>query len=106
MESQRSTPAPKAYELDDVASGMVGTDADAVLKRHQDALKIHREVGDARGEAAALGNIGLILLAGGELEAALEHLEDALDILNSFGLTHGREIIQNAVAAIRAKQRT
>jgi tetratricopeptide (TPR) repeat protein len=74
---------------------------DNALKYHQDALKIHREIGYMQGEANQLGNIGLIYADKGDLDNALKYLKDALKILEKYKLTYGHNIIQNTIDLIR-----
>ena len=57
-------------------------DLDSALKYHQDAMKIHREIGYKQGQASDLGNIGLIYRAKGDLDSALKYLQDAMKIFD------------------------
>ena len=79
-------------------------DLDAALKYHQEALKIAQEIGHRQNEANQLGNIGLIYSAKGDLDAALNYLEEARAILIKHNLAYGRDIIENAIAKIKAKE--
>ncbi len=60
-------------------------DLDRGLKYHQDALKIHREIGFKDGEASDLSNIGVIYRDLGNLDQALKYLQDALEINKEIG---------------------
>ncbi|MCL5037559.1 MAG: tetratricopeptide repeat protein [Chloroflexi bacterium] len=62
---------------------------DKALRYHEDALKIHREIGYRQGEASDLINIGLIYQARGELDKALRYHEDALKIHREIGYRQG-----------------
>ena len=73
---------------------------DEALKYHKDALTIDREIGYKQGEANQLGNIGLIYRAKGDVNEALRYLKDALAILDTHGLTHGRDIISRAIDSL------
>ncbi len=85
------------------------------LSRYDDALRNYRAILDLmqkvseksalEGESAALGNIGLIFRAKGELDTALKYLEDALEILDRLNLVYGRDIIQKAIDSI-TKEKT
>jgi len=55
------------------------TDDERALEFHAEALKMFRESGEKKGEAAALSNIGLICL-GSDYPRALKCFEDALEI--------------------------
>ncbi|UCF04394.1 MAG: tetratricopeptide repeat protein, partial [bacterium] len=68
------------------------------------ALKIDQEIGYKQGEASDLGNIGLIYKARGELDEALKYLQDALEVLNNYSLSYGRNVIQRAISSILSKQ--
>ena len=78
---------------------------DEALRYHQDALKIHREIGHKQGEAADLGNIGLIYSAKGDLDNALKYHQDALKILEESRLVYGRDIITDAIERIEKRAR-
>jgi tetratricopeptide (TPR) repeat protein len=79
-------------------------DLDQALKYHKDALDIDRQIGYKQGEANQLGNMGLIYSDKGDLDQALKYLEDALEILTRFGLTYGRQIIENAIRNIKREK--
>ena len=64
-------------------------DLDNALKYHQDALKIHVEIGYKQGEASDLGNIGLIYSDKGDLDNALKYHQDALKIDREIGYKQG-----------------
>ena len=84
-----------ALEGEAAALGNIGLiysdkgELDNALKYHQDALKIHREIGYKQGEANQLGNIGLIYSNKGELDNALKYLMDALKIHREIGYKQG-----------------
>ncbi|MGB8658647.1 MAG: tetratricopeptide repeat protein [Candidatus Zixiibacteriota bacterium] len=59
---------------------------------YQEALRIGKTIDDEEGEAAALGNIGLIYQARGDLDQALKYLEEALEI-------HGKIIFREGEAS-------
>jgi hypothetical protein len=50
-----------------------------------EALAIDREIGSRWGEAADLGDLGLVYRHNGELDKALEHHQEALAILGAIG---------------------
>jgi tetratricopeptide (TPR) repeat protein len=55
------------------------------LKHHQQALKIHEEIGNKLGMAQDYGNIGLVLMQLGKPEEALKHHQQALKIHEEIG---------------------
>ena len=62
---------------------------DEALKYNQEALEIHRKIGNRLGEASVLGNIGLIYSDLGDSEKALKYLQDALKIDREIGYRQG-----------------
>jgi len=69
----------------------------------KDALIIHKEIGHRWGEAESLGNIGLIYSHKGDLDNALKYLKEAINILDTYKLVYGRDIIQKAIDSITKK---
>ena len=59
------------------------------LEYYQQALTIHRKIGNKEGEANALGNIGNVYQTQGKLKEALEHHQQALDIHRKIGKKEG-----------------
>ena len=55
------------------------TDAEPALAQ---GLAIAREIGDRRGEANALGNLGVVYAALGQTENAIRHLQEAVAVAN------------------------
>jgi len=66
------------------------------LEYYEQALPIHREVGNRAVEATTLNNIGMVYDALGECRRALEYFEQALTIV--------REVGDRANEAKRAQQ--
>ncbi len=60
-------------------------ETEKALKALEDAMEIHKEIGNRLGEANQLGNIGLIYRQIGETEKALKALEDAMEIHKEIG---------------------
>ncbi len=50
------------------------------IKCYKEALEIHRELGDKRGEGSDLANIGVVYEDIGEYDKALKYYEEALEI--------------------------
>ena len=59
------------------------------LEHLQQALKIHREIGNKNGEANDLNNMGCVYQIQGKLKEALEHLQQALKIHREIGNKKG-----------------
>jgi len=59
------------------------------FQHHQQALKIHREIGHKEGEASDLGNMGSVYQIQGKLKEALQHQQQALDIDREIGSKEG-----------------
>ncbi|MBN4065815.1 tetratricopeptide repeat protein, partial [Candidatus Amoebophilus asiaticus] len=55
------------------------------LKHHFEALKIDKELGDKRGMAIRLGNIGIVYRIQGDYPKALKHYFEALEMAKEFG---------------------
>ena len=53
---------------------------------YQEALLIGKRINDEQGKAIALGNIGLIYQAQGDLDQALKYLNEALKIFEEIGM--------------------
>jgi tetratricopeptide (TPR) repeat protein len=64
-------------------------DLDQALRYHQEALKVHKEIGYLQGEASDLGNIGLIYRAKGDLDQALRYHQEALKVHKEIGYLQG-----------------
>ncbi|MBU7017848.1 MAG: DUF4365 domain-containing protein [Theionarchaea archaeon] len=73
---------------------------DEALNNFKAALDIDREIGHKQGEAIDLGNVGVIYRDKGDLDEAFKDLIEALDILDSHGLTYGRDTICRAIVSI------
>jgi tetratricopeptide (TPR) repeat protein len=59
------------------------------LKHYNEALEIHKEIGNREGEASDLGNMGLVYRKQGDLEDALKHHKEALEIHKEIGDREG-----------------
>ncbi len=66
----------------------------------QQSAKLNQEVGNRQGEAAALGNIGLIYKARGELDKALENMLGALAIFMDIGMSREAGIVGGNLARL------
>ncbi|UCE07993.1 MAG: tetratricopeptide repeat protein, partial [bacterium] len=76
---------------------------DEAQKYYGDSIKILQRTSKEEsffGKSAALGNIGLIYRAKGDLDNALKYLKRALKILDRFNLEYGRGIILDAIDSI------
>lgn len=63
---------------------------DVALREHEQALAAYLALGDKQGEAAALGNIGLVWQKQGEWDKALEYQEKALKVFEELGAKRGQ----------------
>ena len=85
------SPAEEAAQARAVAVGNLGNiyfqrGEPAKAEAHYDqALSIHRNIGNRLGEAAALGNLGLVYLLRGEFGRAEESHKQALEIAREIG---------------------
>ena len=50
------------------------------LQSWEQALTIYREIGDRKGEAASLGNLGIAYDSLGQFHLAIDYIEQSLDI--------------------------
>ncbi len=73
----------------------------AASKRYfADALAIHQEVGDRRGEVSALNNLGYLAHLQGELTTAVADYENALTAAQKIGDRLGEGVLSSNVAAL------
>jgi predicted ATPase/class 3 adenylate cyclase len=77
--------AIRARALTQLGDILWRVDQGSALARHEEALGLWREIGDARGEAQALHGIGRVRTAQGETEAARSALRASLDRLEAVG---------------------
>lgn len=81
------------------------------FKNYQAALSLHGKDPDCknpenhRGEAVALGNIGVIYEKKDDLDNALKYLQDSKTIYFHIGAKPELRIIQDAIDKIQAKKR-
>ncbi|MGB2727756.1 MAG: tetratricopeptide repeat protein [Halobacteriota archaeon] len=60
-------------------------EVERAIEYYEQALAIHREIGDRRGEGADLGNFGTAYYAQGQVERAIDYYEQALAIAKEIG---------------------
>ena len=75
------------------------------VQTHQEALVIHREVGDRAGQGTTLSNIGGVYKSTGQPEQALEYFGKALLIMEEVGDRAGGKVTRFNMAAIYLEQR-
>jgi len=75
-----------------------------VLEHYQQALAIHREVGNHRGGAITLGNLALLHYQQGRISEALEHYHQALAIAREVGDRRGEGIKLGDLANLHHQQ--
>jgi tetratricopeptide (TPR) repeat protein len=88
------------------ALGNIGVfhENDRELKYYGDALKIHEQTGDRRGQAATLGRIGGAWLQKNELDKALEYHEQALAMAREVGARREEAAFLCNIGVIREKR--
>ena len=70
------------------------------LEKLNEALPLRRIVGDRRGEAQTLNNIGLVYQSLGETQKALENYNEALPIRRAVGDRSGEAITLNNIGGV------
>ncbi len=71
----------------------------------EDALKIRKEIRFREGEARALGNAGLIYEDKGDLDQALEYLNEALKIFEEIGMQPNVEQTLRNIKRVEEEQK-
>lgn len=81
---------------------LVAEPGDHIGARHyfEEALLLHREVGDRRGESSALNNLGLVCTNLGEFAQARQYYEQCLWIKREIGDRRGEAIASNNIALV------
>jgi serine phosphatase RsbU (regulator of sigma subunit)/tetratricopeptide (TPR) repeat protein len=77
---------------------------DLALYYDRAALKLMREIGNKKGEAIALGNMGLSFSEKGDYKQALEFMKQGLEIQKGIGDKRGIGIANNNIANIYQTQ--
>jgi CHAT domain-containing protein/uncharacterized protein HemY len=70
------------------------------IQKSQEARLLYRAVGDRRGEATTLNNIGRVYSALGEKQKALDYYNEALPILRAVGDRGGEAVTLNNMGAV------
>jgi predicted negative regulator of RcsB-dependent stress response len=70
------------------------------LENLDEALSVRRAVGDRRGEAATLNNIGLVYGARGDTQKALEKYNEALPLMQAVGDRRGEAVTLNNIGLV------
>ena len=74
---------------------------DAAREALEEARRLYSEAGDRRGQASALNNLALILMARGELEAAQPMFEEALELYRGLGHRSGQALMMGNLGNLR-----
>ena len=74
------------------------------LKYHQEALTIHKDIGNPLGLAFDLGNLGSVYFNQGKYEDALKYYKDALTIHNNIGNPLGQANALNNIGNVYFNQ--
>jgi tetratricopeptide (TPR) repeat protein len=74
------------------------------LKAAKELLKVQKQLGDTKGQAQALLTIGELHFSMNNLEDALKHEEEALDIFSSVGDLQSQESVKEALSQVYNKQ--
>ena len=77
-------------------------DRQAALTYYEQALPLHRAVGDRNGEATTLSNIGAVHNALGDRQTALTYYEQALPLTRAVGDRAGEAATRYNIAALHA----
>ncbi|MGI8830648.1 MAG: ATP-binding protein [Candidatus Limnocylindria bacterium] len=85
LERYRERDAIRARALTQLGEILWRVDQDTALARHEEALALWGEIGDARGEAHAFHGIGKIHTARGNSEAARRALQASVDRFQAVG---------------------
>ena len=73
-------------------------DMEKALQKFEQALSIWQRVGEKKGEAACLNNIGLVYKSWGQYAKALEYYEKSLEIRRKIGDVKGQGVTLNNIA--------
>src|SRR5664279_1774827 len=79
-------------------------DLDGALADYQQALTIHREVGDRAGEATTLNNIGHVHNVRGDQDTALTYYQQALPIQREVGDRRGEATTLNNIGLVHSSR--
>lgn len=92
----------QAYVLDRIANvySSFDTQVDAALEIQDRALKMHRELGDRMGEATVLNNRAYTLIRQGDLDAALETAQAALQYAQGGGRDYLLMAVLDTIAEV------
>ena len=74
------------------------------LEKYNEALPIRRAVGDRRGEAVTLNNIGVVYGSLGEMQKALEKYNEALPLRRDVGDRNGEAATLLGIARVEQKR--
>ncbi len=91
------------YNLQGVANTILGNYTQA-LECHQKSLAIQEELGDEKGAASSMGNIGLVNYDLGNIPRALDYLLKALAIYEEYGVENKIAICLSNIAIIYNSQ--
>ena len=94
----------KGYNLQGVARKNLG-DYPGAMACYQKCLAIYERIGDKKGIAGSLNNIGLIYREQGRNDQALEHYMRSLSIFEGIGDKHGLGNSLNNIGSIYTDQR-
>jgi len=78
---------------------------DEATRHYEGSLAIRRELGDQRGIAATLNNLGIVYLYQGDYERAEPLFWEALSLLRKLGFERGIAPCLNNLASVRVKRR-
>ncbi|MCP3988328.1 MAG: tetratricopeptide repeat protein, partial [Actinomycetia bacterium] len=76
---------------------------DQAVNHYNQALPIHREIGDRAGEATTLNNIGGIYFDQGDLETTIKHLDRALQLFDAIGDRANGTMVSFNLATLKAQ---
>lgn len=73
---------------------------ESAMSSFQQSLKIHREIGDRKGEGESLSNIGQLFRERGDFDAALQHFQQSLQIQQEIGDRPGEGATLNNISPV------
>lgn len=84
--------------------GLLKGDYDTALKSYYQSLEIRKQLGDLRGIAASLNNIGEVFRKKGEFNQALQNYQKSLETMKEANNQHGIALVSNNIGETYLKK--